>query len=515
MKIDTSRRFAASGLLLLGLVIGNPARAAEPGLSDQLAGLGGQAKKAGNAPDAARFYRKALDLEPSNVVARRALDSLRIARADHDDTASPDKPQTTATIGNSQQLERVLVQQAEAAAKERIEAARAELQRNNPEAAQNLLRLGIAAIQSDDQIPEAVKKTLVSRLSQQILITTRQADEMELVTAERLRLQQAAQQSARALEQLETNLEKVNSLMVRFDALMAQAQYNVLFNGGTGNIAEAIAPFAEAHTFAQQGRALSPGDAAPRAGILLAQFEGSFASELANEELKEYRYLLTMNDVTRAAVPFPDTITIEYPDANHWREISEKRIKRYESVSLDARDPKTTRILAEMDKPISMPFANETPLEEVIKYIKTATTGPGLDQGIPIYVDPVGLQEADRTMSSPVTINLDGVTLKKSLRLMLRQLGLVYTVKDGLLTINYKGSKNQPTEIRVYPVADLSIIPLSLMGGGRGGMGGGGNMGGGGFGGGGGGNLGGGGFGGGGGGNLGGGGFGGGGRAGR
>ena len=41
-----------------------------------------------------------------------------------------------------------------------------------------------------------------------------------------------------------------------------------------------------------------------------------------------------------------------------------------------------------------MPFPNETPLEEVIKYIRNATTGPGMEQGIPIYVDPVGLQEA-------------------------------------------------------------------------------------------------------------------------
>ena len=73
--------------------------------------------------------------------------------------------------------------------------------------------------------------------------------------------------------------------------------------------------------------------------------KGSLATELMNEELKEYRFLLTLNDVTRASVPFPDTLTIEYPDAEHWREnVTEKRIKRYESVSLDSRDPKTQGI---------------------------------------------------------------------------------------------------------------------------------------------------------------------------
>src|SRR5258707_4795193 len=80
-------------------------------------------------------------------------------------------------------------------------------------------------------------------------------------------------------------------------------------------------------------------------------------------------------------------------------------------------------------------------------------------------------------MTSPVTLDLEGVPLKTTLRLLLKQLGLTYTVKDGLLTITSESSEDQPTEIRVYPVADLAIIPLSLMGGG--GMGGrGGGMGG-------------------------------------
>ncbi len=43
-----------------------------------------------------------------------------------------------------------------------------------------------------------------------------------------------------------------------------------------------------------------------------------------------------------------------------------------------------------------MNFPNETPLEEVLRYIKQATAGE-TGKGIPIYVDPLGLQEADRS----------------------------------------------------------------------------------------------------------------------
>ena len=80
-------------------------------------------------------------------------------------------------------------------------------------------------------------------------------------------------------------------------------------------------------------------------------------------------------------------------------------------------------------------------------------------------------------MTSTVrNMDLEGVPLKLTLKLLLNQLDLTFTVKDGFLMITSKESEDQQTEIRVYPVADLAIIPLSLMGGG--GMGGGGMMGG-------------------------------------
>ncbi|MGZ3334079.1 MAG: hypothetical protein ACXWOV_02015, partial [Isosphaeraceae bacterium] len=88
-------------------------------------------------------------------------------------------------------------------------------------------------------------------------------------------------------------------------------------------------------------------------------------------------------------------------------------------------------------------------------------------------------QEADKTLTSPVSIDLEGVPLKRTLRLLLKQLGLTYTVKDGYLMITSETSEDQQTEIRVYPVADLAIIPMSLIMGGGMGMGGMGGMGGG------------------------------------
>jgi hypothetical protein len=111
----------------------------------------------------------------------------------------------------------------------------------------------------------------------------------------------------------------------------------------------------------------------------------------------------------------------------------------YQPGGVDAR---SRAIIAKLDAPVSMPFENETPLEDVVKYVRQATTSPN-DNGIPIYVDPIGLAEGDQTLLSPITIALEGVPLRTSLRLALRQLGLAYAVEDGVLIISTPGALDE------------------------------------------------------------------------
>jgi hypothetical protein len=97
--------------------------------------------------------------------------------------------------------------------------------------------------------------------------------------------------------------------------------------------------------------------------------------------------------------------------------------------------PRTKAVLAQLDLPYAMPFPDETPLEDVLKYITQATT-TAKAAGIPIVVDAIGLDEVGATLQSTVSIDLEGVPLKTTLRLLLESLGLVYTIKDGLLVIS-------------------------------------------------------------------------------
>jgi len=87
-------------------------------------------------------------------------------------------------------------------------------------------------------------------------------------------------------------------------------------------------------------------------------------------------------------------------------------------------------------------FPDGTSLQDLVKFVRESTrdVGNGLPRGIPIYVDPQGLNDVDKTMASTVTIDLDGIPLGKALRLAVQTLGMVVELdKDGLVTITSGG----------------------------------------------------------------------------
>ena len=87
-----------------------------------------------------------------------------------------------------------------------------------------------------------------------------------------------------------------------------------------------------------------------------------------------------------------------------------------------------------LEQPIPLKFPTETPLEDVLKYVKEHLKGKD-GKSVPIYVDPRALEVEEKTMTSPITIDIEGVPLRTTLRLALAQIDLVYRVEDGVLMI--------------------------------------------------------------------------------
>jgi hypothetical protein len=123
------------------------------------------------------------------------------------------------------------------------------------------------------------------------------------------------------------------------------------------------------------------------------------------------------------------------------------------------REPIQEGIYDALDEPIALTYADGAPLDVVLKEIKQKTTKlPKLPTGIPIYVDPIGLQEAEKSLNSEVKRppSADRLTLGEHLERVLDPLGLAYTTKDGFLMITSKPSEDEPIVVCRDEVHQLS-----------------------------------------------------------
>ncbi len=114
------------------------------------------------------------------------------------------------------------------------------------------------------------------------------------------------------------------------------------------------------------------------------------------------------------------------------------------------RNTKQEGICEALPETIALNYPEDAHLDVVLKEIKKQTTKnprlPKLPGGIPIYVDPIGLQDAEVSMNSRVRrpSSADKLTLGEHLRRILEPMGLVYTTKDGFLMITSKDSVDEP-----------------------------------------------------------------------
>jgi hypothetical protein len=121
-----------------------------------------------------------------------------------------------------------------------------------------------------------------------------------------------------------------------------------------------------------------------------------------------------------------------------------------------------------LTQPIAMRYPNGIPLEEVLAEIQVATKGPG-GRGLSFYVDPIGLQEAEKTMQSPIAINLEGAPLRTTLRLILKQIDLTYAIQDGVVLItSEKADEEEPFSVGVDPYLSVGHCLLALLAAGLG-----------------------------------------------
>ncbi|QDU62898.1 Type II secretion system protein D precursor [Planctomycetes bacterium Pan216] len=311
----------------------------------------------------------------------------------------------------------------------------------------------------------------------------------------RLEIENIAQRRSESIVEGQLNKEQID-LQKQQQIKELSKRFNALMDEGR---------FSEAETVAYQVTEIDPDEVFGHAALWRARLARHYLLINEVEEKKQEGFWEAIYEVEKASIPRSDAEPLDFPDAKFWEDLTTLRAKYRDAVDLTEKSEATRRIEQALKQPIDIDF-QDTTLRDAVEFLQDST-------GVNIVLDQNGLDILGLDPDVPVTLSLQGVSLKSALRLILKPMELTFLIQDEVLLITDAQETGSELVTRVYPVADL-VIPIidfnsggiglaGSLGGGNAGQGalGGGGQGGGGLGGGGGGfGGGGGGFGGGGGG---------------
>ena len=122
------------------------------------------------------------------------------------------------------------------------------------------------------------------------------------------------------------------------------------------------------------------------------------------------------------------------------------------------------RIRSILNRPVTIAFDNPITLQEFFKQVdKVFIEVDGKDAGI--QIEPVALQEAEATLESPIRVSCVDRELRKVLRTVLRQLGMVYHIEGGAIVVEAASSDHrilEPLDSLVAPYFQIGQCFLAI-----------------------------------------------------
>ena len=208
--------------------------------------------------------------------------------------------------------------------------------------------------------------------------------------------------------------------------------------------------YAEAEVVAKQANEIAPENPVT---VLLVE-KSRFAKQVAfNEDLQSRKnagVIAAFDSAEESIIPFDDRNPIVFGDVTRWEQIS--KMRRRMLGDLRKLSPQEMEIQRALSKQVEVKFEGQS-LSEVMDTLSKMT-------GVNIHLNPNSLHSEGITSDTPVTLNLtQPIMLKSALTLILEPMQLGYVVRNEVLEVTSKNSKDANTYAQVYYVADL-VIPI-------------------------------------------------------
>jgi hypothetical protein len=319
--------------------------------------------------------------------------------------------------------------------------------RVDPDVAYDLLKRQLSSVRENTDLSDRIRATLAARLEGALRAAV--AEGTAVRQAQQAELQRRlADEARRTAETASANEQDMIRERIRaFGALMNQARYEEAYK-------EALVLQQEQIT---KGR---PVPISATAGYMMALNAANLREWEELRRIKEDRFLLTMLQVDRSHVPFPDEPPVAFPPAATWRELTAMRKDKYDAIGLEgAASRNALKIRDMLNNPVSLDKAVEgSPLKDVLEFLSEK-------YNLTFIVDTQAFEQAGvgggrNVQETPVNLpRMPGVTLSTVMRFLLAQVNGTYLIRRDYVEITTTDRSIAEKAVRAYPVADL-VIPI-------------------------------------------------------
>jgi len=292
------------------------------------------------------------------------------------------------------------------------------------DAAIQTLESAIVRVRNSELDPDRTAP-LVRQLEERIRRFRTMREQIAFEKMQKEHLTSGRTQLERKFQLEEQKKEQVAELLKQYKTLYEQGKYK------------------EAAVVAMKAREIDPDNVQADAAVWKANIMRNLSEEDRIKAQKEQGFVAAMQSVEESSIMMDDRQPIQYPE--DWA----VRDRRKQKTHFPVREPSPMdkEIYDKLLQPVSIDFRDK-PLGQVLDELREMT-------GINIVPDRPALEQERISLAQPVTMRLDGVSMKTALRRILHDAQLTYVIQDGVLVVTTpQGERGKLVRV-VYPVADL------------------------------------------------------------
>lgn len=285
----------------------------------------------------------------------------------------------------------------------------------------------------ESQIEESAKERLLVRVDRSMTEMESYIDENRSMIELEARNRAVLEEIERRQEQRAQNQQQLASFVEQFNTLMDQQR------------------FPEAEVVARKAREIDPTSPVTQNMIWKTQFARQVVSTVTRSERFSDRWTQHQNGILDSAMPFPDNLIQEFPDAREWSDLTANR-RRFLEANKRNYTEEEIEIQKALKRKVDVEF-DDVPLYQALEDLAKMS-------GINVFLDPAGLDAHGITRETPVAISLrKPVSLKSALNLILEPLELSYVIEDEVLRVTSELVRDSDVIPVTYNVADL-VYPI-------------------------------------------------------